>query len=231
MTKFLNISTDNTLGGNSPSNELVASQKAIKEYVDNKSVDIDNSTITKNSSDELQAVATINANTAAGVTNPVYDWVGTLQEYIDQDIENTHPDWMCYITDDVNGGTSVYTKSEVDTIASGKANIALDNLTSAGKVVCAHMAMPSGTYNALTLGASGSTYTAPADGYFAFYTDSITTSILANYGGLYGNVCVNSSGFSNWNFLPVSKGVTVILYYGLLGSNSRLFFVYAQGAQ
>lgn len=35
MTKFLNISTDNTLGGNSPSNEIVSSQKAIKEYVDN----------------------------------------------------------------------------------------------------------------------------------------------------------------------------------------------------
>ena len=35
MTKFLNISTDNTLGGNSPSDELVSSQKAIKEYIAN----------------------------------------------------------------------------------------------------------------------------------------------------------------------------------------------------
>ena len=34
-SKFLNISTDNTLGGNSPSNEVVSSQKAIKEYIDN----------------------------------------------------------------------------------------------------------------------------------------------------------------------------------------------------
>lgn len=34
MTKFLNISTDNTLGGNSPSDELAVSQKAIKDYVD-----------------------------------------------------------------------------------------------------------------------------------------------------------------------------------------------------
>lgn len=34
MTKFLNISTDNTLGGASPSDETVSSQKAIKEYVD-----------------------------------------------------------------------------------------------------------------------------------------------------------------------------------------------------
>lgn len=35
MTKFLNISTDNTLGGSSASDETVSSQKAIKEYVDN----------------------------------------------------------------------------------------------------------------------------------------------------------------------------------------------------
>lgn len=34
MTKFLNISVDNTLGGNSPSDEIVSSQKAVKEYVD-----------------------------------------------------------------------------------------------------------------------------------------------------------------------------------------------------
>ena len=36
MTKFLNISTDNTLGGSSPSDETVSSQKAIKEYVDSQ---------------------------------------------------------------------------------------------------------------------------------------------------------------------------------------------------
>jgi len=33
MTKFLNISTDNTLGGNSPSDETVSSQKAVRSYV------------------------------------------------------------------------------------------------------------------------------------------------------------------------------------------------------
>lgn len=34
-SKFLNISTDNTLGGNSPSYNKAVSEKAIKEYVDN----------------------------------------------------------------------------------------------------------------------------------------------------------------------------------------------------
>lgn len=41
MTKFLNISTDNTLGGNSASDETVSSQKAIKEYVDLQAITVD----------------------------------------------------------------------------------------------------------------------------------------------------------------------------------------------
>lgn len=36
MTKYLNISTDTTLGGNSPADDVVVSQKAIKTYVDNQ---------------------------------------------------------------------------------------------------------------------------------------------------------------------------------------------------
>lgn len=81
---------------------------------------IDNLTITKNSDDEIQAVATINANTATGATNPIYDWVGTLAEYNAQNIETLHPDWVCFITDDVSDGASVYTKTEVDNNFVGK---------------------------------------------------------------------------------------------------------------
>ena len=32
--QFLNLSTDNTLGGNSPSNYKAVSEKAVKEYID-----------------------------------------------------------------------------------------------------------------------------------------------------------------------------------------------------
>ena len=37
MTKFLNISTDTTLGGVSPADDVVVSQKAVKTYIDNQS--------------------------------------------------------------------------------------------------------------------------------------------------------------------------------------------------
>ena len=119
MAKYLNISVDTALGGNSPSDTLAVSQKAIKTYVDNHSgggtVAIDGTTITKNGSDQIQAVATVNANTAAGATNPIYDWVGTLAEYTAQDIQNQHSDWLCYITDDNTAQAfDAYSKTESD---------------------------------------------------------------------------------------------------------------------
>lgn len=79
-------------------------------------VAIDGTTIVFNSDNELQAVATVNQNTATGATNPVFNWVGTLAEYQAQNIETLHPDWLCYITDDVGGGASVYTKAQVDSL-------------------------------------------------------------------------------------------------------------------
>lgn len=85
------------------------------------SVDIDNSTITKNGSDQLQAVATINANTAVGATNPIYDWVGTLAEYNAQAVATNHPDWVCFITDDLTSGAyDAYSKSQTDALLANK---------------------------------------------------------------------------------------------------------------
>ena len=98
------------------------------------SVDIDNSTITKNSDDEIQAVATINANTAVGATNPVYDWVGTLAEYTSQAVATNHPDWVCYITDDFTAQAyEAYTKSETNNnfVAKGHEVIEFQEPTSA----------------------------------------------------------------------------------------------------
>ena len=42
-----------------------------------------------------------NQNEEVGATNLLYNWEGTLEEYLNQDIEHTHPEWVCFITDDV----------------------------------------------------------------------------------------------------------------------------------
>lgn len=69
---------------------------------------IDNLTITRNSYGQLEAQAVRNQNTDAGATQPVYDWVGTQAEYVAQDVANQHPDWLCFITDDLFDANSTY---------------------------------------------------------------------------------------------------------------------------
>jgi len=120
MTKFLNISVDDTLGGNSASDEVVSSQKALKTYIDNHSgggsVDIDNLSITKNGDDELQAVGVIDQN---ATTTALKQWSGTKAQY----------DAL------VSGGTvdsnTVYNITD-DSITANFANTSLSNLDSAG---------------------------------------------------------------------------------------------------
>lgn len=56
--------------------------------------DIDDVTITLNSSDKIQAAGVINKNDGAAK----YDWVGTKVEY--DALEEIHNDWIYYITDD-----------------------------------------------------------------------------------------------------------------------------------
>ena len=112
------------------------------------------------------------------------------------------------------------------------------------------MAMPSGSYINLTVGASDSTYTAPADGYFNFKAvgTSATNSCIVNLAikssagttvesaervvtsGNYGTVFVACE-------LPVKAGDIVIISYARVAftyagySNLGLNFVYAEGSK
>ncbi|MBO7735317.1 MAG: hypothetical protein J6S67_22315 [Methanobrevibacter sp.] len=100
MSKFLNISTDNTLGGNSASDETVSSQKAVKDYIDSHSggsVDIDNLSITTNSSNELQAVGVINQN---NTSTAIKTWTGTKAQY--DAIVSKDSNTLYNITDDAD---------------------------------------------------------------------------------------------------------------------------------
>ena len=91
----------------------------------------DDITVVKTQENKLQAIGIIEKNKNL----PKYDWIGTLVEYTSQNIETLHPDWVCYITDDLSGGTSVYTKNEVNELLDVKTNTDLDNLSSIGQAV------------------------------------------------------------------------------------------------
>ena len=94
----------------------------------------------------------------------------------------------------------------------------------------ASWAMPSNTYDDLTLGASGATYTAPANGWFSIAAMGreirLWNNLIGNSGGAY------TSDFANMISVPVKKGQTIILQYNTCSiSDSWCYFrfVYANG--
>lgn len=124
-------------------------------------------------------------------------------------------------------------QSSVETLSSTKADKSLSNLSSAGDIYASQLAMPSTTYDTLTVGASGSTYTAPANGWFACrgYAGSGAHIYLENNSTEFGQTAPTGSSTANTRcFLPVKKGDRVVIgYYG--GQLSWVRFYYAEGAK
>lgn len=111
----------------------------------------------------------------------------------------------------------------------------LTNLSNAGKIAIAHNSMPSGTYDDLTLGASGTEYTAPADGYYFVNKTSNTSGqflVIENQTTKMGSelIAVDAyNGLCVWQ--PVRKGEKVKINYNLGGATSFFRFVYAVGSE
>jgi len=94
----------------------------LPEFSSNASI-VDNATISNTNTNKLQALGTINKNSESTIT-AAFDWIGTQEEYELQDIETEHPDWVCYILDDLSSSASenVYSKAETDALLDQKAN-------------------------------------------------------------------------------------------------------------
>ena len=123
-----------------------------------------------------------------------------------------------------------------------KANTDLSNLSEAGekhflnksnKSEISGWGMPSSKYIDLTLGDSGSTYTAPANGWFSIRGNALSAS-LAMVALWRGNVKLGSRSYSYtntaepWVYLPVKKGETIHASYSNV-KNIALSFFYAEG--
>lgn len=125
--------------------------------------------------------------------NPIYGRSSTVQP---QEIQ-----YFLYVV--VANTIKLPVQVEVDNIVTdlnGKADKDFSNVTDVAKVMMAKASMPSERYVDLTLGATGSIYTAPADGYFLF----IKTA-TASTQGIYIYVKHN--------------GVTVLERYGVAGNS------------
>ena len=53
---------------------------------------------------DIQGKSLENQNTAQGAMSDKYDWVGTIEEYQEQRVAENHPEWVCYIVNDIHGG-------------------------------------------------------------------------------------------------------------------------------
>lgn len=118
-------------------------------------------------------------------------------------------------------------------VIDGKADINLSNATDNGKILMSNMGLPSETYIDLTLGASPSTYTAPANGWFTFSkkTDG-TNQYLYIKGSLIGSeLKAPNSGTGLTVFLPVQKGDSVRVGYNAGGATEYFRFIYAVGSE
>ena len=79
MSKFLNISTDTTLGGNSPSDTTVSSQKALKTYIDSQTGTAPAfANITGQPTDNTNLASALNAKYDASNPNGYTSNVGTV---------------------------------------------------------------------------------------------------------------------------------------------------------
>lgn len=116
----------------------------------------------------------------------------------------------------------------------GKADAGMANLTAAGKELVSGLAMPSSQYVDLTLGASGNTYTAPANGYYLVRFVGLNPA-----GYVYGHNLTSEyelesrstlNGTAVGVVIPALKNESVQFYYDA-GGTITFRFIYAEGAQ
>lgn len=92
---------------------------------------------------------------------------------------------------------------------------------------------PTTQYDDLTFGASGTTYTAPADGYFIARrttgsNDLQYITLISGQSQLRSISNANGSGTGLTAFIPVKKGEIVTCSYTASGNTYSIKFVYAQ---
>lgn len=126
------------------------------------------------------------------------------------------------------------TQFQVDTVDS-VVNSNASNFSQSGRSYLSGLGMPSGRYIDLTVGADGSTYTAPANGWFIISGKPTVDAGYCimdtnNYEPTY--MTTNSNGWYDRGFIPVRKGQVMTLRYGNYEIEAHRFkFVYAEGEQ
>lgn len=121
------------------------------------------------------------------------------------------------------------------TIIDNKADISFSNVNDTANILMAHNSMPEALiYDDLTLGTSGTEYTAPADGFFVFAKKCATTDNIAIFHSSYRYgaraYCTVSNGIPMIT-VPCKKGDKVVVSYLGTGATEHFHFIYAVGSE
>lgn len=139
----------------------------------------------------------------------------------------------CKVADVIT--TSGKITSFIPCYVDGVANSNASNFSQAGRSYLSGLGMPSGRYIDLTLGASGATYTAPANGYVTLemigtqQTQNAYINSPSNFHGTYyGGYTPNAGRYGHSINYPVSRGEVFTVVYSY--TETVLFrFFYAEG--
>ena len=126
-----------------------------------------------------------------------------------------------------SGKITSLTPYTVDSVSNSNAS----NFSSAGRSYLSGLGMPSSRYIDLTLGASGSTYTAPANGWFVI--SKVATGVQDVVIDLNGvRLTTSNAPTTGWTcsaFVPCKKNDTINVFYSAGGALNYFRFIYAEG--
>ena len=145
-------------------------------------------------------------------------WTGTKTQY------------DAIVTKDTN---TIYNITD-DTTSLDVANLSLSNINNTGYIKMAGAGMPSDKYIDLTLGASGTQYTAPANGWVwntCSSSNNNGVTALINMTKGYSVSIRGSAGAALAKLLPVAKGDIFEFFYDGAATNYGFRFYYAQGSE
>lgn len=135
-----------------------------------------------------------------------------------------------------------YTQSAIQQTAglnselfNNKLDLNANNLDTNGKSLISGLSMPSNKYTNLTLGASGSIYIAPANGWYFLSLRNGSANTYSYMNNITSNNVVGGSilvGITEQRLLPVKKGDSVMVTYGAIDAQDKVLrFVYAEGSK
>ena len=153
--------------------------------------------------------------------------------YISNTPENSQYKYLYFYVGDFSQTATEQTAGLNSSLFNGKADLNLANVSNAGSSLGASWSMPSDTYTDLTLGASGTTYTAPANGWYYIRKERSDGQYLL-FNNTTKGYCVNNApdiAHTIYNIFPVCKGDVVSITYSASGTTHAFRFYYAVGSE